>query len=98
MSDSAEGTHRAALVGFFTEGEEAARLGVDLRTLRRWRRAGYGPDATRIGRLVIYSEAAERRFLAAAEKPVALPAVRRRSANGPASPRRAPGHSKLAAE
>jgi hypothetical protein len=98
MSEAAASTlkHRAALAAYFTEAEEATRLGVDLRTLRRWRRAGYGPDATRVGRLVIYSEAAERRFLASAEKPVALPAVRRRTANDSAGPRRAPAHTATA--
>jgi predicted site-specific integrase-resolvase len=63
--------------GYYTEEEEAKRLAVALRTLRRWRAAGYGPAITRIGRFVYYSLAAERDFLTKAEKPVALPAPRR---------------------
>lgn len=36
------------------EQQAAAMLRVSLRTLRRWRQAGYGPATTRIGRFVRY--------------------------------------------
>lgn len=39
--------------------EEAARiLGVSSRTLRNWRRDGYGPRVIAYGRRVLYSESA----------------------------------------
>jgi predicted site-specific integrase-resolvase len=63
--------------GYYTEEEEAKRLSVALRTLRRWRAVGYGPAITRLGRFIYYSPVAEREFLAKAERTVELPAPRR---------------------
>jgi hypothetical protein len=37
-------------LGLRSEAEQAKRLGVTTRTLRRLRLAGYGPAVTRIGR------------------------------------------------
>ncbi len=61
---------RRAPEGYRTEIEQAARLGVTLRTLRRWRSIGFGPRVTRLGRFVYYRPEAEIEFLAKVEEPV----------------------------
>jgi hypothetical protein len=66
--------------GYFTEEVQAKRLGTTVRTLRRWRRTGYGPNYVRIGRFVYYAPVAENEFLAKAQQKVELPAPRRRRA------------------
>ena len=52
------------LSGYYTEQEEADRLGLGLVTLGRWRRQGLGPKATKVGRRVIYAHDAEAKWLA----------------------------------
>ena len=66
--------------GLITEAEQARRLNVTLRTLRRWRAAGYGPKAVRIGGRWAYTPQAGPEWLAAQERAVELPAPRRRRA------------------
>jgi len=66
--------------GFIDEQEEAHELKVTLRTLRRWRAAGYGPPFTRVGRSIYYAENAAPNWLAGLEKSTALPEPRRRRA------------------
>jgi len=66
--------------GYWTESEQAGRLNVSLRTLRRWRARGYGPKITVVGRAIYYSTAAEAEWLSAREEPVEHPAPRRRRA------------------
>ena len=67
-------------LGLGSEAEQAERLGVTTRTLRRWRLAGYGPAVTRIGRFHYYTPEAERVWLASREVSVELPSPRRRRA------------------
>lgn len=64
--------------GLFAEKEEAERLSVTTRTLRRWRRIGYGPAVTKIGRFYFYTATAHEAWLASQERPVELPAPRMR--------------------
>ena len=52
------------ITGHITEDEQAERIGVTKSTLRRWRRRGYGPKHVRIGRVILYTEDADARFLA----------------------------------
>jgi excisionase family DNA binding protein len=40
---------------FLTPAEVAARFSVDVRTLRRWRKQGIGPQFYEVGRIVRYS-------------------------------------------
>jgi hypothetical protein len=40
--------------GYFSEAEQAARAGVTVETLRRWRGKGIGPKHVHIGRHVAY--------------------------------------------
>jgi hypothetical protein len=51
------------LPGFFDEDVEAARCGVTVPTLRKWRYRGYGPKAVRIGRVWMYPENADTQFM-----------------------------------
>jgi hypothetical protein len=53
-----------AIPGHITEEEQAARSGVQVSTLRRWRRRGYGPKAVKFGRFVLYAADGNERFLA----------------------------------
>jgi hypothetical protein len=73
---SMEGTR--IVPGLFTEREEAKQLGVSIRSLRRWRRTGYGPRYVQIGRFVYYAPTAHADFLDSQEKAVELPAPRSR--------------------
>lgn len=41
--------------GFACERELAQQLGVSTRTLWRWRNIGYGPNACKCGKRVVYS-------------------------------------------
>jgi hypothetical protein len=63
-----------------TENEQAERLGVTVKTLRRWRDCHYGPAFTRLGRSYFYTPLAEAAFLAACEQSVEPPPPRRRRA------------------
>lgn len=47
---------------FLTEAELAARWRHSLRTLQRWRAAGYGPPYLRIGSRIVYRRAAIEAF------------------------------------
>ncbi|SRR6266550_584822 len=83
--------------GYLSEGEQAEHLGIDVRTLRRWRALGKGPDVTRLGRLVCYAPEAGSRWLEAAEKPVALPLPRARAHKPRLKPPAVPRQARLAA-
>jgi hypothetical protein len=47
---------RPSLPGFRSEEEEAARLGIGLTTLRRWRRMRTDPPHVKVGRRILYDE------------------------------------------
>ena len=68
------------VAGLRSETEQAERLGISLRTLRRWRDIKYGPTPTQIGRFFYYSDDAERAFIASCEKPLDRRGGRRRAA------------------
>jgi hypothetical protein len=55
--------NRPSIPGYRSEEEQAARLGISIYTLRRWRRAGIGPRPIRLGRNDLYPENEEARFL-----------------------------------
>jgi len=42
------------LDGYLTENEEAAALGLTVRTLRSWRKLGKGPPFTKVGKRIFY--------------------------------------------
>jgi hypothetical protein len=67
--------------GLRSEHEQARRLGIGVRTLRRWRDMQYGPAYTKIGRAYFYRPEAEVAFIAACERAVepARPISRRRA-------------------
>jgi|WetSurMetagenome_2_1015567.scaffolds.fasta_scaffold440184_1 hypothetical protein len=44
----------AALTGFIRERDLARELGLTVWALRAWRRRGYGPPASKVGRIVVY--------------------------------------------
>jgi hypothetical protein len=52
------------IAGHITEGEQAARSGVTIATLRRWRVRGYGPKPVRFGRFILYAQDANEQFIA----------------------------------
>jgi hypothetical protein len=54
---------KPTIPGFLTETEQAARCGHSIWTLRRWRKRGYGPRAVLYGRVWLYPEDADARFL-----------------------------------
>jgi DNA-binding transcriptional MerR regulator len=66
--------------GLFHETDEAKRLGISLRTLRFWRRQGYGPVPTYVGRFVYYTPQAHADFLVSGARPVPVPMKIRRAA------------------
>jgi hypothetical protein len=70
----------SAPAGYISEDEQATRLNVTTRTLRRWRSAGYGPRCTQVGRFFYYSEDAGPDWLKSCEKSVELAEPRRRRA------------------
>jgi hypothetical protein len=57
------------VVGLYTEEQQAERLGIEVRTLRRWRAKGYGPTPTYIGRFPYYTPENEAKFIAAGDRP-----------------------------
>jgi hypothetical protein len=63
-----------------TEREQADRLGVTVKTLRRWRDSHYGPAFTKLGRTYYYTAMAEAEFIAAQQQSVEIPPPRRRRA------------------
>jgi hypothetical protein len=50
--------------GYFSEAEQATRLGIGLASLRRWRRLRIGPVSVRVGRRVLYPHGADEKWLA----------------------------------
>jgi hypothetical protein len=56
-----------AIPGYITEAEQAVRLGQNLQTRRRNRRAGIGPTAVKVGRRFVYRDGADAEWLAAEE-------------------------------
>jgi DNA-binding transcriptional MerR regulator len=48
--------------GFHTSEEVAARYRTTAGTVRYWRHIGYGPKGVRVGRRVLYSDAALKEF------------------------------------
>ena len=42
------------MTGYIREKDLAAELGLTVWALRAWRRRGYGPNARKIGRMVVY--------------------------------------------
>jgi len=67
-----------SIPGFITEKAQAAKSGVSLATLRRWRKRGYGPRAVRYGRRFLYREDADVEFLARVAEAEAQQQPRRR--------------------
>jgi hypothetical protein len=55
---------KPTLPGYFSEEEEAARLGIGLACLRRWRRDGMGPLAVKVGRHVVYPHDSDQKWVA----------------------------------
>jgi hypothetical protein len=72
---------RPAPQGYYTETEQAVRLGKTKRTLRMWRRRGFGPAFVKMGRDVIYRVGADTEFLSKLERSPELPQPRRRMAS-----------------
>lgn len=71
------------LAAYISEPDAAAELGVDKRTLRKWRRAGTGPPGwLKIGTRFYYRIAAIEQWLAAKE---AKPLRQRPSTRGPSA-------------
>jgi hypothetical protein len=68
------------IAGFISEFEFAARLGVQIQTVRRWRRQRYGPSAVAVGKRLYYRENAAQTF--AAEQAEAAPRHRGRPRKG----------------
>ncbi|HLY44331.1 MAG TPA: hypothetical protein VKQ73_02025 [Stellaceae bacterium] len=67
-------------VGNLSEEQQAAQIGISVRTLRRWRARGYGPAVTQTGRAISYTPAAGPEWVASQQKKVELPSPRRRAA------------------
>jgi hypothetical protein len=73
-----------ALPGYYSEQEEAARLGLALSSLRRWRRQKIGPASVRIGRRTLYRYDADEKWLAEEQ----ATAERKKGSYGLTPPRR----------
>jgi hypothetical protein len=56
------------LDGYVSEHEEAAALGLTVRTLRSWRKLGKGPNYVKIGRRFFYPLAGNASWLKASEQ------------------------------
>jgi hypothetical protein len=52
------------LPGYYSEQEQAERLGLVISSLRRWRRLGIGPASVRIGRRTVYKYGGDEKWLA----------------------------------
>ena len=59
------------LAGWSSEREVAEALGKDVRTLREWRQRGDGPPWSKIGKTVIYRDAAIPAYFESLEKKLA---------------------------
>jgi len=68
----------SGISGFISEQQLADQLDLSLATIRRWRRAGYGPISVKIGRVSYYRENAFAEFVEAEMKK----ATARRQARG----------------
>lgn len=53
----------STLPGYYSEREQAARLGLALSSLRRWRRQRIGLVSVRVGRRVLYRHGADEEWL-----------------------------------
>jgi len=70
---------RPTIPGYISEQEQAKRCGVTPSTLRRWRSKGFGPRAVLFGRIPMYRDDANERYLAQEEAAAeALRQARRR--------------------
>jgi predicted site-specific integrase-resolvase len=59
------------LDGYLTEDGQALKLGVTVRTLRKWRATGEGPTFVKAGKRVLYTDDSAAAWLKAREqKPV----------------------------
>ena len=54
-----------SLPGYYSELEQAPRLGLTLSSLRRWRRLRVGPANVRTGRCTLYPHGADEKWLSA---------------------------------
>jgi len=66
--DHAEAESRLAADRLLDEKESAARLGLSIRTLQKWRLAGCGPRFVKMGRAVRYAEAELHYFIRTRER------------------------------
>jgi hypothetical protein len=76
-------SRQPAMPGYFTEAEQAARLGISVDRLRGWRREGKGPKSVPVGRSHLYAHGADEQWLAAQQEV----AEQRRSPRGRGRPR-----------
>jgi hypothetical protein len=67
--------------GYYSEAQQAIRLSKTPRTLRMWRRRGFGPPYVKFGRDIIYRIGADSEFLSKLERSPELPQPRRRMAS-----------------
>ena len=56
-------SRRPTLPGYHSEEEQAARLGISVVQLRRWRRGGIGPKSVRCGRRELYPHGEDQKWL-----------------------------------
>jgi hypothetical protein len=63
---------KRAPAGFISQHEQAARLGVTIRTLERWRKEHFGPPYCRAGKTVYYRDGSGEEWLRDNEKNPAL--------------------------
>jgi hypothetical protein len=56
-------SRKPKLPGYYSEEEQAARLGITVVQLRRWRRAGIGPNSVRCGRHELYPHGEDEKWL-----------------------------------
>jgi predicted site-specific integrase-resolvase len=62
---------KTILDGYLTEDQQALKLGVTVRTLRKWRASGEGPAFVKAGKRVLYTDESAAAWLKAREqKPV----------------------------
>lgn len=56
-------SRKPALPRYYSEEEQAQRLGISVVQLRRWRRAGIGPQSVRCGRHELYPYGEDEKWL-----------------------------------
>jgi len=54
---------RPSIPGYYSEEEQAKRLGISVVQLRRWRRAAIGPKSVRCGRHELYPHGGDEKWL-----------------------------------